>query len=518
MKFNTCSIHKENIKGKAQLQVTFDEDYNLPDYKPDISSVILKQGSVTVEEVKVTKGHVWVKGTLKFEVLYRAEQNSLGFCSTAGSAGFQENIALDKAEEFDTASVECMLEDLSIHITNSRKLAIRGLIQLNVVLSEFVNVDVPCEIEDGNHVEILKNPLNFLQLNASGRDQCRVHEELELSANKLNVQNVIWKDIRLEAITTASLAGAIQMKGELSVFCLYQAEPGIRMEWYENRLPIQCRIEVPEADSDSICYVKILDNDWNLLVQEDNEGENRVLVIDGTIKVEYRIYQECEKQWIQDLYALDRTLIPKTERQMLEQLLMKNESRYKVNDVLSLEPGQKEILQICNCSGAVQIDRKEVIPDGILVEGTVAIQVLYLTQDDVMPIDAVEGLIPFQFTVEAPGITGNCRYDLKEDLNLLNVMMKNSSMLEIQAVLDFNLIVFTREEIANILSIEEEPLKLESLLSMPGLTGIRIKSGDTLWSVAKGNHTTQDAIRQNNPTLEEPLRPGAVLLLLKQME
>lgn len=518
MKFNTCSIHKENSKGKAQLQVTFDEDYNLPDYKPDISSVILNQGSVTVDEVKVTKGHVWVKGTLKFDVLYRAEQNSLGFCSTNGSAAFQENIALDGAEEFDTATVEAMLEDLGIHITNSRKLAIRGLVQLNVNLSEFVNVDVPCEVEDGGNVEVLQTPLSYLQLNAVGRDQCRVHEELELPGNKLNIQSVIWKDIRLESATTTPISGGIQFKGELVVFCLYQAEPGIRMEWYENRLPIQCRIEVPEADTDSICYVKILEHDWNLLVQEDAEGEQRMLVIDGVIKVEYRIYQEGEKQRIQDLYALDRTLIPKTESQILEQLLMKNESRHKVNDVISLEPGQKEMLQICNCSGFVQIDRQEVIKDGIMVEGTVTIQVLYLTQDDNMPIDAVKGQIPFQFTVEAPGINRDCRFDLKGELNLLNVMMKNSSMLEVQAVLAFNLIVFAREQMENILSVEEEPLCLDTLLSMPGLTGIRIKPGDTLWSVAKENHTTKEVIRQNNPGLVEPLQSGAVLLLLKQIE
>ena len=106
----------------------------------------------------------------------------------------------------------------------------------------------------------------------------------------------------------------------------------------------------------------------------------------------------------------------------------------------------------------------------------------------------------------------------EEDINLLNVMMKNGNTLEIQGTLDFNLIVFAREELENIVAVEESPLELDSLLSMPGLTGIRIKAGDSLWSVAKENHTTREAIRQNNPGLEEPLRKGAVLLLLKQIE
>ncbi|MBQ8730103.1 MAG: LysM peptidoglycan-binding domain-containing protein, partial [Lachnospiraceae bacterium] len=63
-----------------------------------------------------------------------------------------------------------------------------------------------------------------------------------------------------------------------------------------------------------------------------------------------------------------------------------------------------------------------------------------------------------------------------------------------------------------------EPVNIDLLMSMPGLTGIRIKEGDSLWSVAKENHTTFELIRQSNPNLEEPLKPGNVLLLVKQVE
>ena len=39
MELNTFSVHREKMKGKARTQVTFDEDYNLPDYKPDFSDL-----------------------------------------------------------------------------------------------------------------------------------------------------------------------------------------------------------------------------------------------------------------------------------------------------------------------------------------------------------------------------------------------------------------------------------------------------------------------------------------------
>ncbi len=517
MKFRTCSIHQEEQKGKAQMQVTFDEDYNLPDYKPDVSGIITTKGTVVADDVRVSKGRVSVKGTVRFDVLYQAEQNSLGFCSLSGTVGFQETLMVDEAEEFDTASVSCVLEDLSIHITNSRKLSIRGLLQLQVTILEFPTIELPCECMEEQDLEIQRQRVEYLDLAAWGKDQCRVHEELELPANKLNVQSVVWKDIRLESVSCNCVQGNIQIKGELTVFCLYQGEPGIRLEWYENRIPILCHMPVDQAEAEEICYAKTTDADWNFQVQEDLEGENRVFVIDGAIKCEYRMYRESSRDIIRDLYSLKKKVAPVCHPVCLEKLLMKNDCRCKLNDLLQIPLGQKEILQILSCGGDIQVDHQEVVKNGIQVEGVVKVRVLYLTQDDAIPVEAAEGMLPFQYCIDAPGIEMGCRYELSPEISMLSVMMKNSSLLEIQALLDFHVIVFSPVRVDVFSEVKEEPLKMEELLELPGMTGIRVKEGDSLWSIAKRNHTTCETIRQNNPALEEPLKPGSVLLLLKEI-
>ena len=62
------------IKNKATSQVTFDEDYNVPDVKPDIGRMIQNKGDVTVEEVRLNDGHAFVKGKLQADVLYVGEK------------------------------------------------------------------------------------------------------------------------------------------------------------------------------------------------------------------------------------------------------------------------------------------------------------------------------------------------------------------------------------------------------------------------------------------------------------
>lgn len=517
MKLNTFAVHREELKGKAMMQITFDEDYNLPDYKPDFSALISRQGNVRIEEIKVTKGHVFVKGLLKFEILYRAESVEHGICSLESAFPFQETLAVDEAEEFDTALADCQLEDLSIHMTNSRKLGIRALLDMTVKVSAFVTEEFPEEITECDTMEVKNSRKEFLCLKGEGRDQSRVHEEIELPANKANIQEILWKQIQLQGVSAVPENGHIQMKGELALFCLYSAQPGDRLEWYENRLPISCSLEADSARPEDVCYVWPDVREWNLQYQEDLEGENRVLVIDGAMRADYRLYEEMQKNMLQDLYALDRKLMPKIRPVKIEHLVLKNASRCKVNDMLNLEQGQKEILQLCSCFGQVQIDHTQMEENAILVEGAVQAQILYLTKEDNVPVDAAEGMLPFQYRIDVPGMTRQCRYELCEGMELMSVVMKNSSTLEVQALVNFDVIVFSAEELERIEQVEEMPLNMDELLEMPGMTGIRTKEGDTLWDIAKENHTTVEEIMRTNQISEGPLPQGTAVLLMKQV-
>lgn len=54
-------IHMNYEKGHALSQITLDDDYNLPDYKPDIVRVMKEKGEIHFDEVKVSDGHLYVK-------------------------------------------------------------------------------------------------------------------------------------------------------------------------------------------------------------------------------------------------------------------------------------------------------------------------------------------------------------------------------------------------------------------------------------------------------------------------
>lgn len=72
-------------KSEAVNQVTFDEDYNVPDTKPDVGRMIQKKGEVVIEDVEVSEGQANIRGNLKFYLLYVGEGDDNRVYSLTGN-------------------------------------------------------------------------------------------------------------------------------------------------------------------------------------------------------------------------------------------------------------------------------------------------------------------------------------------------------------------------------------------------------------------------------------------------
>ena len=69
------NIHMSQIKCQSDLQITLDDDYNVPDVKPDIERIVKEQGEIRIQDISPMNGKLPVKGALEFNILYMG-QNS----------------------------------------------------------------------------------------------------------------------------------------------------------------------------------------------------------------------------------------------------------------------------------------------------------------------------------------------------------------------------------------------------------------------------------------------------------
>lgn len=517
MELKKDTLKTESRRGAASTQVTFDEIYNLPDYLPDFHSVILSKGDVRLDESKCGSGHILVKGAVKFKVLYRTGQNDWKVSSLEGEFSFQETLNMEAADEFDMPQVEAQLEDLTVQMMNARRLNIRALLEIKASAWERVDLMVPVEMEAEVLPEILKEEQTFLELAYRGRERCRIREEIKLPSNKPNIRQILWQQAQIFGIDSRVSEGSLSIQGEIQIFVAYLGEEEGIIQWFETKVPCRCGFQIPEADLDVIPYIIAKTQDFICSVQPDADGEERVILAEADLLADIWLYREQTKELIRDLYALDRRLIPKESEAEIPQLHMKNESKCRVTDTIRLQDTGNEILQICAGFGEAGADTAQIVENGIAVEGTVRVQVLYLTSNDNAPIEAVEGMLPYNYVIEVPGIREDEKFELQYTLDMLSFLMKNGKELEVQAVVSLQAIVTKPCRIHLIEAVAEEPLDIGSLNGQPGMVGLTMTGKDSLWEIAKKYHTTEEAIRKTNQIEGKTPAQGTKLLLIKKV-
>ena len=80
-------------------QFYIDDDYNVPDAKNDVKNVILGEGSLSIEDMKVVENYIRVSGKLNFKVLYMAEGEDVRLSALEGRMPFEEMVYMEEAQD-----------------------------------------------------------------------------------------------------------------------------------------------------------------------------------------------------------------------------------------------------------------------------------------------------------------------------------------------------------------------------------------------------------------------------------
>ena len=518
MELEKVKIHRKRELGSAISQITLDDDYNVPDYRPDIVKVLKEKGELRFDEVKAGNGAVWVKGSMCFRVLYRSEQGNGKVSCLKGEIPFQEKLNLEGLQEHQKVAALGEMEDVTIGVINSRKLNVRAVVVLRVTAEEEVDEELTAELEETDEYEQKVVEQEGLTLLNSFRDVCRQKSEVLLPSSKPNIQEILWRSVELRNMESRVQEGKIHITGEVLVAVLYsEEEENERLQWYETTVPLECEMDCEVQEENAVCKVAITPILAELEVKPDYDGEERILVLELALNVDARIWREMGLKLLLDVYSLKKKLIPVCKPRILEKLLVKNNAKSRITEQIELPESKERILQICACEGKVNLERKENVENGVQAEGTIIVELLYITTDDNMPVGTVREIYPFSQVIEIPEMSDSVRTELECGIEQLSAVMLDQEHIEVKAVVHLDLIAFLEQTINNIEEVNEEPLDMEELQNRPGLVGYIAKEGDDLWEIARDNHTTVRDILETNGWKEKELSPGETILIVKQV-
>lgn len=508
-------IHRKYQKTEAGNQITIGEDYSIPEGKPDMSQILQKKAEIEIEEVHTEKGKMKIRGKLKLKVLYLAERSSQIADCIETEFLFDENLYIEGADTGDHLKIDWSIEDLRVSIIHPGKLGIRALVNLWAVVSGTEDNLITENIEGDSQTYTMSEKITMAEPVFERKDSYRIRDEIMLPVNKPNVQKILWKDLQLRGLELRIQEEKLAVKGEVVFLVIYESEDETNtMQWMEQTLPFHGTLDVPGMTQEMFGIFESEIAHQEIELKPDYDGEMRMFQMEILLDIHMHIYEEHSCSVLRDAYHTKEQMNLNIQEIAYEKLRMCNGAKCRVSGKETLEQ-ERGILQILGQQAQLQGKSSKVTEQGILKEGKLEVQVLYVTADDRQPFGSVTINIPYSQLIEIPDMKKEDQWKVSETLEQVFISMPQSNQIEVRGVIGMNVCVLEQCKLDNVTSVVMEPYDLEAYKKRPGMVIHFVQPKESLWEIAKKNLTTIEEIKKINELTVDEVLPGQKLLLLK---
>ncbi|MDD2960433.1 MAG: DUF3794 domain-containing protein [Lachnospiraceae bacterium] len=513
------NIHMYRQAKRAVNQITLEEDCNVPDAKPDVEQIIQSKEKIVIESTRAESGKLLLKGYLQVSVLYMDDAEERQIHRLDMQLKFDEYINMEGLEAGEAVQLTCEIEDLNVVLINSRKLSMRGLLTFTAVTDEIYDMTAAVDVRGSIELCEKKKKLEFMQLEVQKKDIIRVKDEILLSSNKPDIQEILWENVQLRGYEVRLMEGKILAEGELFVFILYSGrDENESKQWMEHTISFRGEVDCPDCSGELLPDVSVSLSQMEVQARQDMDGEERLIHLEGTLDVDIKLYASDELEILEDVFSPEKDLEIFTREEPYESMVMRNSSRLRATGRIRAEGTKPRILQICSSQGNIKIDDVQITETGIQIEGAVLVEILYVSAEDTMPFAVLEGSIPFSHFADIPGLDEECRYSMNTGLEQLSATMADSEEIEVRAAISLNLFVVRPHCQQCIADVSEKDLDLHKVQALPGIVGYIVQEGDSLWDIARKYYTTPKRIMSMNGLDSPQIRKGDHLIIMKELE
>ncbi len=508
------NIHMDRIKVQALTQFTLEDDLNIPENKPDISGLNLEKGELVIDEIKPGTDAVTVRGRLSLSVLYHTVEDGGSLVVLEGKVPFDEKINMQGVTPADTVVVEGEVEDVTLSMINSRKLNVQSLLTMTARVEELYDEEAPIAVQGDEKAEYRRRLLNLAQIAICKNDIFRLKEEVTLPSNYPNIFQILWNNVSLGDVEFKVMEEKLTVSGDIHLFLLYEGEGEDHpCRSFETTLPFSGVLECHGCRGGMLPDIRYQLGQQELAVRPDFDGEERNIGLELVMDIAIRIYEEESLEIISDIYGVSKEISTQTHRADLRRLLSRVTGKTKVTDHVRVSGGT--VLQLLHSEGTVSLEQQSTVENGILLQGSVQVRVMYITGEDEAPYGSTQAQIPYQYTLEVPDIAPEDMGKVRAEVEQLQVTMLDGEEMDVKAILSFSTVVFKSVPVELITQVSVSELDSGRMSSLPGMVIYMVKEGDNLWNIGKKYYVPVEGLRQLNALDSDEVKPGQKLLIVK---
>lgn len=510
------NVIKENVQFEQLLResnsnTVLKEEYLIPDTHPDVQEVLTVEARPMIISKETVGDKIVLEGKVEYTVVYLSKEDSFSANSVNYTQKFTNNIDLNQGEHKVICEVECKVEHIEAAIMNERKISIQGIFSIEWELYKSSEFEFVKDIDGTDDVEVLKKSEVINRISANEEIELSGKSMIRVGMDKPQINKILKCSLLLHKKEIKIAEDKIYLGCYCKINVLYKGEDSKDIVCLEDDVYLSKEEEAEGITSDMIPSVSYEISNDDLMLEEDDLGEVRIVNNEFTVKANVKIFSKESIDTIQDAYSPSCLIGLKKDEYEVGILQGTNACETIVKDNIQLNENNLKPEQIISSNATVILTDKEVTTDKVIVEGIIKTDLLYKTNNEDKCMADIKSEIPFSASVDVSGTDNTMKAIVRGNLENLDAVIEGNTI-AIKAVVTISAKIcyeIKKEFISDV--VEEDGEKPEKKAS---ITIYVVGKGDTLWELAKHYNTTiKELMNINNLEENSYLEEGKKLII-----
>lgn len=508
---------KENIEfeksiGENTTNSMVKEEYIIPDSHPDIKDVIMVDVKPVIVSKEVLDERIYVEGEISYNVIYLAQfDEKHDVFNVVYPSKFSAYVEISGAKSAMDVLVDSFIEHIECKIVNERKIAIEGVLKVRSEVFNNEQYEIVKGISNLENTQLLNTPLSIDKIHHKLNKDLQAKGHFIIGNDKPQIESLIKIEVLVHKKTVKIVDDKVLFEGFANVKILYKAKDSRDLVALEDDIMISdevpCEGVSPFMNVLSDFKVNTVEHD----IKEDDLGESRIIDVEALIKATAKIVSKNEIEAIEDAYSPSTKLNLIKKDRDLTVIFGGNSVESIVKENMEIGDENPVPINVLLTLGKVQIIDKKVVEDKVLIDGIIKASSLYQNNEDKNYIVAVEDEIPFNISIDIPGVKVGMEANVRVNIETIDGTIE-AKTIAVKALLAAEAVVkySTHKEFIDDVTISED----DNSYKKASIIIYVVQNGDTLWKIAKRYNTTlEKLISINNFNDTENLVPGEKVII-----
>lgn len=509
-------VIKENVQFEQLIRenssnIVLKDEYLIPDTHPDVQEILCIESRPVIISKEIVGEKIVLEGKVEYTAIYLAREDGIVANSVSYTQKFTNNIDLNHGEHTVICEVEAKVEHIEAVIMNERKISIQGILAIEWELYKSKEFEFVKDIEGNNDVQVLKKTETINRIRASEEIELDGKSIIRVGMDKPQINKILKCSLLLHKKEIKIVEDKMYIGCYCKINILYKGDEYKDIVCLEDDVYMSKEESIDGIRSDMIPSVFFDIVDDEILLEEDDLGEVRIISCDFLVKANVKIFSKESIETIKDAYSPKFLMGLRKDEYEVGMLQGANTTEAIVKDGIQLKESDLRPEQIISISSAVILTDKEVKKDRVEVEGIIKVDILYKTTEEDKYLSNIKSEIPFTTMIDIAGADVGMKAIVRSSLENIEAFLESNSI-SVKATVALSakvLYEIQKEFISDVIEEEgEQPEKKASI------TIYVVGEGDTLWGLAKKYNTTVDELVKIN-SIENPdyIEVGSKLII-----